>query len=89
MRHLLIFCALALVCAVPALGAELEVPGLDQVWEEAEGYGVAREGSLDAGLELVTHPLSLHTHLGEMPWRELCQKAVSLGYGRLLCGECA
>ena len=50
MRRVLIFCLLAALCVVPVLGAELEVPGLDQVWEEAEGYGVAREGSLDAGL---------------------------------------
>ena len=50
MRRLICFCALALLCAAPALGAELAVPGLDQVWEEAEGYGVEREGSLDKGL---------------------------------------
>ena len=50
MRRALIFCALALLCAVPALGAELEVPGLDQVWEEAEGYGVAPDTSLEQGL---------------------------------------
>ena len=50
MRRLICFCALALLCAAPALGAELAVPGLDQVWEEAEGYGVEREDSLDQGL---------------------------------------
>lgn len=50
MKRMLIFCALALLCAVPALGAELEVPGLDQVWEEAEGYGIPQDASLDQGL---------------------------------------
>ena len=50
MRRVLIFCALALMCAVPALGAEISVPGLDQVWEEAEGYGVSQKDSLDQGL---------------------------------------
>ena len=50
MRKLMIFCALALLCAVPALGAELSVPGLDQVWETAEGYGVGQDASLDGGL---------------------------------------
>ena len=50
MRHVTVFCLLAILCAVPALGAELEVPGLDQVWEEAEGYGVAPGEPLDAGL---------------------------------------
>ncbi len=50
MRRVLIFCALALMCAVPALGVEITAPGLDQVWEEAEGYGVSQKDSLDQGL---------------------------------------
>jgi len=50
MRRVLIFCVLAALCVCPALGAELEVPGLDQVWEQAEGCGVAPGGSLDDGL---------------------------------------
>ena len=50
MKRVLIVCALALLCAVPALGAELAVPGLDQVWETAEGYGVSQDVSLDQGL---------------------------------------
>ena len=50
MRHVWIFCILALLCTSPALGAELSVPGLDQVWEEAEGYGVARGEGLEDGL---------------------------------------
>lgn len=50
MRHILIFCALALLCGVPALGAELTVPGLDQVWEAAEEAGVSPGASLDGGL---------------------------------------
>ena len=50
MRRALIFCALALLCAVPALGAELAIPGLDQVWEEAEGCGVDPDAGLDRGL---------------------------------------
>jgi len=48
-KRALMFCAVALFCAAPALGAELEVPGLDQVWEEAEGFGVTPETSLDQG----------------------------------------
>ena len=50
MRRVLIFCVLALLCTVPALGAELAVPGLDEVWEQAEGYGVTQDASLDQGL---------------------------------------
>lgn len=50
MRKVLIFCALALLCALPALGAEVSVPGLDQIWAEADSCGVNREASLDEGL---------------------------------------
>ena len=50
MRRVLIFCALAAACLLPAWGAELDVPGLDQVWETAEGQGVSRDVSLDQGL---------------------------------------
>ena len=50
MRRFLIFCALALLCSVPALGAELTVPGLDRVWEAAEGAGVSPDASLEGGL---------------------------------------
>ncbi len=50
MKKTVIFCILALLCAVPACGAELAVPGLDRVWEEAEEYGVTQEATLDQGL---------------------------------------
>lgn len=50
MKQLLICFALAVLCIFPARGAELDVPGLDQVWETAEGYGVSQGGSLDKGL---------------------------------------
>lgn len=50
MRWILLFCALLALSLFPSLGAELTVPGLDQVWEEAEGYGVVQGESLDAGL---------------------------------------
>ena len=50
MRRVICFCVLCLLCAFPALGAELTVPEMDQVWEAAEGYGVTGETSLDQGL---------------------------------------
>lgn len=50
MRQILLFCALAALCVLPVKGAELEVPGLDQVWETAKDYGVSPEDSLDDGL---------------------------------------
>lgn len=50
MRRVLIFCVLSLLCAVPALGAELAVPGLDELLETAEGVGVSQDATLDQGL---------------------------------------
>lgn len=38
------------------------------------------DGSLDDGFELVTHPMTLDFHQNEMPWADILQKAVSLGY---------
>ena len=50
MKRIIIFCSLALLCTAPAFAAELSVPGLDRMWEEAEEYGVSQDASLDAGL---------------------------------------
>ena len=41
---------------------------------------IKHDGSLDDGMELVTHPLSLDCHLHKMPWGRLCQEALSMGY---------
>lgn len=38
------------------------------------------DGSLDEGFEIVTHPMSLQFHEQEMPWNEIMQKAVRMGY---------
>ena len=37
----------------------------------AENLYIKTDGSLDEGLELVTHPMTLEYHLNEMPWAEL------------------
>ena len=50
MKKILLFCALAALSVFPSLGAELEVPQLEQVWEQAEDYGVAQGEGLDQGL---------------------------------------
>ena len=50
MKQLFVCFALTVLCIFPAWGAELAVPGLDQVWETAEDYGVSRGESLDGGL---------------------------------------
>jgi hypothetical protein len=41
---------------------------------------IKRDGSIDDGFELVSHPMSLEYHTNEMAWKELLRKAVSLGY---------
>lgn len=41
---------------------------------------IKHNGSLDDGLELVTHPLFLSEHLHHFLWEALCKKAAALGY---------
>lgn len=41
---------------------------------------IKHDGSLDDGMEIVTHPMSLAYHQKHMPWAQLCQEAISLGY---------
>ena len=50
MRRIIVFCMLAVLSTLPALGAGASVPGLDQVWDQAEGLGVSQDASLDEGL---------------------------------------
>lgn len=38
------------------------------------------DGSLDEGFEIVTHPMTLAYHCQEMPWQEVLDTAVALGY---------
>ena len=44
---------------------------LDIANVNAENLYIKTDGSLDEGLELVTHPMTLEYHLNEMPWAEL------------------
>ena len=41
---------------------------------------VKSDGSLDDGLELVTHPMSLEYHLHEMPWEDILDEAKRMDY---------
>ena len=50
MRRLVIACAVAALCTVPCLGAELSLPEMDELWERAEEYGVEEGTGLDEGL---------------------------------------
>ena len=47
---------------------------------DAENLYIKTDGSLDDGLELVTHPMTLTYRLNEMPWAEILRKAQSMGY---------
>lgn len=70
------------------LGVELEVDNGGEKGSNAEQFqyitGDAmyykHDGSLDDGIECVTHPMTLHYHRFEFPWESLCKKAVELGY---------
>lgn len=41
---------------------------------------IKHDGSLDEGFEMVTHPMTLDYHRHHFPWKEVTQKAISLGY---------
>ena len=47
---------------------------------DATNLYVKSDGSLDDGMELVTHPMSLEYHLHEMPWAAVLDEAKRLDY---------
>lgn len=47
---------------------------------DATNLYVKSDGSLDDGMELVTHPMSLDYHLHEMPWAAVLDEAKRLDY---------
>ena len=72
-------------------GVELEIDGagedrrnarllLDLGNEEENYLYIKHDGSLEDGLELVTHPMDLEHQLHNVPWKGLCRKALALGY---------
>lgn len=74
------------------LGVELEVDEAGESRHNArELLDIANEdgsqrlyckhdGSLDDGFELVSHPMSLAYHAGEMPWERILCQAAAMGY---------
>ena len=93
MRMRTIPTAPAAISAISAMrfGVELEIDGAGEDREHAETLlcianangermYIKHDGSLDDGLELVTHPMSLTEHLHHFPWEALCKKAAALGY---------
>lgn len=47
---------------------------------DAENLYIKTDGSLDDGLELVTHPMTLTYRLNEMPWAAVLHKAQEMDY---------
>ena len=48
MKKMIVFVVLAALCVVPCLGAQ--VPGMEELWEQAEEYGVTEGTGLEEGL---------------------------------------
>ena len=80
-------------------GVELEIDGAGQSREhaqqilaaanrEAEHLYVKTDGSLDDGLELVSHPMTLDYHLSTMPWANVLEKSRALDYTSHKAGTC-
>ena len=73
-------------------GVELEIDGAgerdsaaNQLMDIANGNGLEHlyckhDGSLDDGIELVTHPMTLAYHMNEMPWARVLSEAARMGY---------
>lgn len=74
------------------LGVELEIDGAGERTDHAsrlmeaanfqgrEHVYIKHDGSLDDGMELVTHPMTLAYHLTEMPWGDITTEALRMGY---------
>ncbi len=73
------------------LGVELEIDHAGRDEENAEELlnianrhadhmYIKTDGSLDDGMELVTHPMTLEYHLDNFDWDEICDCAVHMGY---------
>ena len=41
---------------------------------------IKHDGSLDNGMEIVTHPMTLDYHRNEMPWADVLSEAIHMGY---------
>ena len=64
-------------------GGELESSAqglLDIANSDCEKIYCKHDGSLDAGFEIVSHPMTLDYHINEMPWEKVMQRAIRSGY---------
>ncbi len=80
-------------------GVELEIDGagesgynaniLRDIGNQSHNHiYIKHDGSLDSGMEIVTHPMTLAYHMSEMPWRNLLKRAISLDYLSHQTGTC-
>lgn len=53
---------------------------LDVANRECGNIYIKTDSSLSDGLEIVTHPMTLDYHLNSMPWKDICDMALKLGY---------
>ncbi|MBQ7932286.1 MAG: amidoligase family protein [Clostridia bacterium] len=81
-------------------GVELEIDGAGECNSNAERILATahqngleyiyckHDGSLEDGIEIVTHPMSPMFHQYEMPWQDILEKATRLGYTSHQSGTC-
>lgn len=73
------------------IGVELEIDKGGEIRENAEEISdianrdaehlyCKHDGSLNRGFEIVSHPMTPEYHTNAMPWEEVLQKALALGY---------
>ena len=48
--------------------------------DDDEHIYIKSDGSLNDGMEIVTHPMTLGYHRSDMPWEQICSKAIQLRY---------
>ena len=80
------------------MGVELEIDGAGENGEHAREilnfsdeeqlFYIKSDGSLESGLEIVTHPATLAYHMDAMPWEEITNTARALGYRSHQAGTC-
>ncbi len=80
-------------------GVELEIDGggmdinvakmlLNIANQNADNLYIKKDGSLNCGMELVTHPMTIDYHMEMMPWGKLLEKARSMRYKSHMAHTC-
>ena len=86
-------------CGPRYFGVELEIDGGGETSihanmicrignQDGNHIYIKRDGSLDDGLEIVTHPMTLDYHMDRMPCEETLGEALDLGYTSHQAGTC-